>query len=101
MIFSQKFTSDHQKAARAAGGIANNIGRLGLSKLDHQPNDMTGGPELSVLAGGAELAQNVFVHVTFCVTILHRDVIDQLNNLCEKTRSWDREPGILHVPGVT
>ena len=80
---TQILAGRHQKASRAAGWIADDVGRCRRSQLDHQPDDVTWGTELAVLSGGGDLSQHVFVDIALGITLLHRYLIEQIHHLCQ------------------
>lgn len=55
MKFAEIFTGGDEEAGGADGRIADDVGGLGSGELDHEPDDMAGRAELTVLAGAAIL----------------------------------------------
>jgi hypothetical protein len=65
-----------QKARRAAGRVADHFGGLGVEQFDHELDDVARRAELAVDAGGAELAQHVFVEIALDVAVAQRQQVD-------------------------
>ena len=59
-----------------------------------------GRTELAVLPGRGDLAEHVLVQVTLGIPLAERDVVNQVNDLGQEVRRWDRKPGVLHMLGV-
>ena len=50
-----------QEARRAAGGVADDLIRLRLDQIDHEPDDVPGSAELAVDPRRGQLAEQVLV----------------------------------------
>ena len=61
IVAANIFCRCHQKARRAAGGIADGILRGRPQKLHHHFNDVARRAKLAVLPGGGQLSQHIFV----------------------------------------
>ena len=86
-----------RKPARAAGRIADLVGRRRRGHLDHQLDDVARRAELAVLPGRGDLGEHVLVEVALGVAVVHRDVVEHVDDLRQQRRRRDREPGVLHV----
>ena len=58
-----------EETRRAAGRVADDLSRLWLDQIHHQPDDVPRRAELAVDAGRGELAEQVFVEVALGVTL--------------------------------
>ena len=99
-MFAEIFVRGNQKAAGAAGGIADHVLWPWRHHVHHQRNDVARGAELTVLPGAGDLRQHVFVEVALGVAILHRDFGQKIDDLGEQRRRWNGEARALHVRGV-
>ena len=99
-----------QKAAGAAGRVADPVAQLRLHQFGHQLDDVARGAELAVLAGGGDLGEQHFVDIALDVlkglaffprVLLHdlEDFVDGLHGLDQQGRLGDDEHGVLHVMG--
>ncbi len=92
-----------EEPGRAARRIADTVGDVGgVDQLDDHPDDMTrGGAELSVLPGGGELGEEVFVDVALGIPVLRRDIhiVDESDRFLEERGLRDHKDGVLHLPG--
>ena len=93
-------TRHDQEPRRAAGRIADHVGRRRYGQLHHQFDDVTRRSELPVLTGRRDLAEHVFVQVALGVAVLHRHLVDHVDDLGQQRRRRDREPSVFHVLGV-
>jgi len=100
MALAQVLTCGNEKAGSSTRRVADDVPRRRRSKLDHQPDDVPRRAELSVLPGGGDLAEHVFIEITLGIAILHRHLIDQVHDLCEQRGHRNCEPRILHVVGI-
>ena len=100
MALAQIFAGGDEKTGRAACRIADDVRRLRRDHLDHQPDDVPRRAELAVLAGSGDLAEHVLVQVALGVALLHRHLVDHVDDLREQARRRDREPRVLHVMRV-
>ena len=89
-----------EEARRAAGRVADHVGRLRRRHLDHQPDDVARRAELAVLPGGGDLAEHVLVEVALGVAVLHRHCVEQVHDLGQQRRRRDGEARVLHVVRV-
>src|SRR5208337_55314 len=92
--------SRDQKPGGAASGVTDDIVWLWIDHFHHQAYDMAGGAELTVLPRGGDLAEHVFVKVALGVAILHRHLVDEIDDLGEELGGRDGKAGILHVPRI-
>ena len=63
------------------GRIADRVLGRRRDHLDHQRDDVARRAELAVLPGGGDLAEHVLVEVALGVAILHRDLVEQVDDL--------------------
>ena len=80
---AQVFAGADEEAGGAAGGIADHVARLRRHQLDHQANDVARRAKLAILAGAGDLPEHVLVEVALGVAVLHRDFVDEINDLGE------------------
>ena len=100
VALAQVLARRDQEARRAAGRVADDVGGLGRSQLDHKPDDVARRAELPVLSGGGDLAEHVLVDVALGVALLHRHLVEQVHHLGQQRRSRDCEARVLHVVRV-
>ena len=100
MALAQVLAGRDQKARRAAGRVADDIVRLRRRQLHHQLDDVARRAELAVLTGAGDLAEHVLVHVALGVAVLHRHVIEQIDDLRQQGRRRNGEARVLHVMRV-
>jgi hypothetical protein len=100
VFLAQVFAGGDQKAAGAAGGVADHVLRRRRGELDHQLDDVARGAELAVLAGGGDLAEHVFVEVALGVAVFHRHLVEHVHHLGQQRRRGDGEARVLHVVRV-
>ena len=55
---------------------------------------------LPFLASGGDFSEHVLVEIALRIAVLHRHVVDEVDNFGEQSRGWNREPCVLHVVGV-
>ena len=94
---AQVFACGHQKAAGAAGRVANGVLRHRGGQGDHQINDVARGAELAVLPGGGNLAEHVFVQVALGVAVVERNGVEQIDHARQQCGRGDGEAGVTHV----
>ena len=95
----------HQKAARAAGRVADDLVGLGGHHLHHHTDDMPRRAELAVHPRGGQLGKQIFVNVTphigaaglagLLINLIHRR-----DHLVQHQRRGNLENRIPHVLGV-
>jgi type I restriction enzyme R subunit len=101
VALAQVLARHDEKASRAAGWVADKVGRLRGCHLHHEPDDVARRAELAILPGGRDLAEHVLIEVALGVAILHRDGIEQVHHLGEQRRRGDGEARVLHVVRVS
>ena len=79
VVIGQILGGGDQEARSATGRVTNGVHRRGGHHIDHQLNDVAGGAELAVLAGGGDLAQHVFVKVALGVAVGHVDAVELID----------------------
>ena len=94
------FPGRHQKAAGAAGRVADDVLGVGRGEFHHQADDVARGAELAILPSAGNLAQHVFVEVALGIPVLHRDMVEQVHHFGQQRRGGDGKAGILHVMAV-
>ncbi len=97
MLLTDVFACGDKEATRTAGWVANQVVWFRLRHLDHEANDVTRSSELAVLAGAGDLAEHVLIEVALGVSVLHRNLVNQVHDLGQKRGRWDGEPRVLHV----
>ena len=97
---TEVFARGHEEAARAAGGIADDVARGGGGQLDDELDDVARGAELAVLPGAGDLAEHVLVEVAIGVAVLHGHGVDHVHDLGEQRGRGDGEARVLHVVRV-
>ncbi len=88
MVLAQIFASRDKKPRRAAGRIAEDVGRLRRDHLDHEPDDVARRAKLAVLTGGRDLAEHVLVEVALGVALLHRHLVDHITTFASRP-AWE------------
>ncbi len=101
MALAQILARGDKKTSRAARRIAEHVGRLRRDHLDHQPNDVTRRAELAVLSGGRNFRQHVLVQVALGVALLHRHLIDHVDDFGQQSRRGNREARVLHMMRIS
>ena len=89
MVLAQILARGDKKAGRAARRIAEHVARLRRDHLDHQPDDVPRRAELAVLTGGRDLGEHVLVQVALGVALLHRHLVDHVDDLRQQSRRWE------------
>ena len=89
MILAEVLAGRNQKPCRAACRITNHVVGRRLYHLNHQTDDVPRCAKLSVLSRRRDLAEHVFVKVALGIPILHRDLVDHVDDLCEQRRHWE------------
>ena len=69
VVGAEILRTGHQKARRAAGGVADKVVRRGLHQLHHHIADMLGRTELAVLTRRCQLAQHILVEVALHIKV--------------------------------
>jgi len=89
-----------QEARRAAGRVADLVVGLRRGHPDHEFDDVARGAELAIGTSGRDLAEHVLVEIAVGVAVVHRDLVEHVDDLRQHGRVRDREAGVLHVLGV-
>ena len=84
MVLAQIFARRHKKPAVPHAGSHSTSRRLRRDHLDHQPDDVARRAELAVLPGGSDLGEHVLVEVALGVALLHRHLVDHVDDFGEK-----------------
>ncbi len=98
--FEEVLPGVDEEAAGAGGRIADALAWVaGRTMLDHHADDVARRAELAVLAGGVELAEQVFVEVALHVLVLGGNLhgVDGLAGLDEQAGLVDLELGVFHL----
>ena len=82
-----------------AGSQMTSVGRR-RNHLHHELDDVARRAELTVLPGRGDLGEHVLVEVALGVAVLHRDLVDEVDDLGKQLRGGDGEAGVLHVVRV-
>jgi hypothetical protein len=70
----------NEESSRAAGRVADLVGRGRLGHFDHQRDDVSRCAELTVLPRRGDLAEPVLVQVPVGVPVLHRHVVEPVDD---------------------
>ena len=100
MLLAQILARGDKKTGRAACRIAQHVGRFRRDHLDHQPDDVPRRAELAVLTGARDLGEHVLIQVALGVALLHRHLIDHIDDLRQQSRRRNRETRVFHVMRV-
>ena len=100
MALAQVLARRDQESRSAASRVADHVAGLRRGELDHEPDDVARRAELSVLAGGGDLAEHVLVEVALGVAVGHRDVVEQVDDLGKESGCRNGEARVLHVVRV-
>ena len=100
MLLAQILARRHKKASRAARRIAQHVARFRRDHLDHQPDDVARRAKLAVLTGGRDLGEHVLVKIALGVALLHRHLVDHVDDFGQQSRRRNRETRVLHVMRV-
>jgi len=101
VVGAEILRTGHQKACRAAGGVADKVVRRGLHQLHHHVADVLGRAELAVLPCGCQFAQHILVQVALHITVgnvVGVKIFQPGDDLLQHLRGGDQEHGIVHVP---
>ena len=71
--FEEVLPGVDEEAAGSGGGVADALAWARIAHVDHHADDVARRSKLTVLAGGVELAEEVFVEVTLHILVLRRD----------------------------
>jgi len=82
------------------GGVADDVVRLRLNHLNHEPDNVARSAKLAVLSGAGDFAEHVFVEVALGIAIFHGDFVDHVHDFGEQRGSGDGEARAFHVLGV-
>ena len=69
VVGAEVLCAGHQKARRAAGGVADKVVRRELHQFHHHVADVLGRAELAVLPCSCQLAQHILVEVALHIKI--------------------------------
>src|SRR3990172_3256125 len=100
MVTPQIFARGNKEASRAVCRVAHYVSRLLCDHLNHQPDDVARRAKLAVLPRSSDLGEHVLVKVTLSIALLHRHLVDHINDLCQQSWIWNREARVFHVMRV-
>ena len=101
VVGAEVLRTGHQKARRAAGGVADEVVRRGLHQFHHHVADVLGRAELAVLPCGCQFAQHILVQVALHIkvgNVVGVKILQPGDDLLQHLRRGDQEHGIVHVP---
>ena len=101
VVGAEVLRTGHQKARRAAGGVADEVVRRGLHQFHHHVADVLGRAELAVLPCGCQLAQHILVQVALHIkvgNVVGVKILQPGDDLLQHLRRGDQEHGIVHIP---
>ena len=101
VVGAEVLRTGHQKARRAAGGVADEVVRRGLHQLHHHVADVFGRAELTVLPCCCQLAQHILVQVALHIkvgNVVGVKILQPGDDLLQHLRRGNEEHGIVHVP---
>ena len=101
VVGAEVLRTGHQKARRAAGGVADEVVRRGLHQFHHHVADVLGRAELAVLPCCCQLAQHILVQVALHIkvgNVVGVEILQPGDDLLQHLRRGDQEHGIVHVP---
>ena len=96
------FGGRNEESRGAAGGVADAVFRGGPKELNHHFPDVLRGAELSILAGGGEFPQHVFIQVAlhvFVFQVVSVQFFQAGDDFFQYLRGRNHESGIGHVGG--
>ena len=104
-VFFQVLARCDEEAGRAAGGVADDLVRLGVHQLDHHFDNMARRAELTVQAGLRDFGQQIFVGVAAHIhrlRLIHQAVnfVQRVHHFGQQQRRGQLENGVVHVFGV-
>ena len=101
VVGAEVLRTGHQKACRAAGGVADEVVRRGLYQFHHHVTDVFGRAELAVLPCGCQLAQHILVQVALHIKVgdvVGVKILQPGDDLLQHLRRGNQEHGIVHIP---
>ena len=101
VVGAEVLCAGHQKARRAAGGVADEVVRRGLHQLHHHVTDVFGCAELAVLTRCCQFAQHILVQIALHIkvgNVVGVKILQPGDDLLQHLRRGNEEHGIVHVP---
>ena len=103
--FFQILARRNKKTGGAAGRVADDVIGFRVHQLHHHADDMARGTELTVEAGLADFAEQIFVGVAAHVHRLgfvHQAVnlVQRIHHLGKQQRCGQLENGVIHILGI-
>ena len=98
-MLTKVFPSFDQKAAGAAGRVADDVLGRRSDHFDHHADDVPRRSELPVPAGRGDLAQHVLVQVALGIAVVHGMSLIRSTTADKQARFGDHKDRVGHRPG--
>ena len=101
VVGAEILRTGHQKARRAAGGVADQVVWRGLHQFHHHVTDVLGRAELAVFSCNCQLAQHILIQVALHIkvgNVVGVKILQPGDDLLQHLWRGNEEHSIVHIP---